>query len=43
MIAKILSITKSKGRETGKKCFIMLVQVVMMINELGKEDLAVNM
>ena len=43
MIVEILGITKSEGREMGKKCFIVLVWVVVGINELGKEGLAVNM
>ena len=43
LMAEILSITKSEGKEAGKKCFIVLVQVVVVIDELGKEGLTVNM
>ena len=41
-MAEILGITKSEGREAGKKCFVVLVWVVVVIDELGKEGLMVN-
>ena len=43
LMAEILGITKSEGREAGKKHFVVLVQVVVVINELGKEGLAIKM
>ena len=42
-MVKIVCITKCEGGEMGKKCFVVLVQVIVMIDELGKEGLAVNM
>ena len=43
LMAEILGITKSEGGEMGKKLFVVLVRVVVVIDELGKEGLAVNM
>ena len=43
LIAEILGITKSEGREVGKKCFVVLVWVVVVIDELGKEGLVIDM
>ena len=43
LMAEILGITKREGREMGKKCFVVLVQVVVVIDELGKEGLTINM
>ena len=42
LMAKVLSIGKSEGREMSKKRFVVLVQVVVVIDEFGKEGAMIN-
>ena len=38
-----MGITKGESGKMGKECFVMFIWAVVLINELGKEGLTVNM
>ena len=43
LMTKVLSISNNKGGEACKEGLVVLIRIIVAINELGKEGLAINM